>query len=183
MIRRRLPQLFWLTVVWVLLWGTFSPATIVGGIVVAALITWLFPMPLMPDPVPFRPLRLLLLAGFLAADLLRSAGDIAWQTVRHGPRARAGIVAAPLVSDSAHAVALLAGSVALTPGSYVLQIDRVHRTFWVYTLGIRSETDVERIRRAMLVMQRNVIAAVGTPAELAACDRGLAAAERTGRTR
>ncbi|ODT96992.1 MAG: hypothetical protein ABS81_30420 [Pseudonocardia sp. SCN 72-86] len=173
--RRKLPQLFWLTVVWVLLWGTLTPATIVGGIIVAALVTWLFPLPPMRDSVPFRPLRLLGLAGFLAFDLLRSAVDVAWETVLHGPGARAGIVAVPLLSGSARAVALLAGSVALTPGSYVLQIDRARGTFWVYTLGLRGADDVERVRRAMLVLQRKVIAAVGTAGELADCDRGLAA--------
>jgi len=172
---RRLPQLFWLTVVWVLLWGTLTPATIVGGVIVALLVTWLFPLPPMRDPIPLRPLRIAALAGFLAVDLLRSAGDIAWETMRYGSRARAGIVAVPLLAGSAHAVALLAGSVALTPGSYVLQIDRGRGTFWVYTLGIRGEDDVERVRRAMLVMQRKVIAAVGTAGELADCDRGLAA--------
>lgn len=172
---RTLPQLFWLTVVWVLLWGTLSPATIVGGVVVAVLVTWLFPLPPMRDPMPFRPLRLLALAGFLGLDLIRSAADVAWETVWHGPRARAGIVAVPLLCGSARAVALVAGAVALSPGSYVLQIDRAHSTFWVYTLGLRGPGDVERVRRAMLVMQRKVIAAVGTAGELADCDRGLAA--------
>ncbi|GAY07830.1 Na+/H+ antiporter subunit E [Pseudonocardia sp. N23] len=174
--RRRLTQLFWLTVVWVLLWGTLSPATIVGGVIVAGIVTWLFPLPPMRDHVPLRPLRLLALAGYMAVDMFRSAAGVAWEAVWHGPRARAGIVAVPLLSGSARAVALIAGAVTLSPGSYVLQIDRGRGTFWVYALGMRGEGDVERVRRAMLLMQRKVIAAVGTAGELADCDRGIAAA-------
>lgn len=173
----RVRQVFWLTVVWVLLWGTPRPATIVGGVLVAVLVAWLFPLPPMRDPIPVRPLRLLSLASFVALDLLRSGVQIGWETLRGGGRGpAAAIIAVPLLAHSARVVAVLAGAVALTPGSYVLQIDRTRATFWVYALGVGGDGAVERVRREVLVLQRKVIAALGTADELAASDRGLAAA-------
>jgi multicomponent Na+:H+ antiporter subunit E len=56
-IARRLPSVLWLTVVWVLLWGTFTPASIVGGVLVAVLVTALFRVPLAADRLRLRPLQ------------------------------------------------------------------------------------------------------------------------------
>lgn len=173
-VKRRMSQVFWLTVVWVLLWGTVRPATIVGGVIVAVLVAWLFPLPPMRDALPLRPVRLVALAGFLLVDLLRSGAQVGWETLRSGRQAAACIVAVPLLAGSARVVALLAAAVVLSPGSYVLQIDRVRGTFWVYALGVRGDGAVERVRRDVLAVQRKVIAAFGTPAELAACDQGRA---------
>ncbi len=44
----RVGILAWLTVVWILLWGTFSIANLLGGAVVGLLIMWLLPLPRVP---------------------------------------------------------------------------------------------------------------------------------------
>jgi multicomponent Na+:H+ antiporter subunit E len=171
---RRWPQVLWLTVVHVLLWGTVSVKIVVGGLLVAVAVTALFPLPLLPR-LPLRPLRLLRLAGFLLVDLGMSGALVAWETVRYGPRARAGIVAVPLLTRSDRVITLVAGAVALAPGSFVLQIDR--RGFetgaacwYVYALGLRGPGDADRVRRQVLSLQRKVIAAFGSPEELRACE-------------
>ncbi|MGW5027713.1 Na+/H+ antiporter subunit E, partial [Streptomyces albidoflavus] len=40
-----LPLVVWLAVIWVLLWGTFSWANLVNGVVVAVLLCLAFPLP------------------------------------------------------------------------------------------------------------------------------------------
>jgi multicomponent Na+:H+ antiporter subunit E len=52
-----------------------------------------------------------------------------------------------------------------------LQIDQEHGLWFVYALGPRDRAGVERTRRRTLDMQRRVIAALGTPDELAAARR------------
>ena len=49
----------WLTGVWVLLWGTLSPANILAGLAVALLITLLLPLPVVPVQGRLHPLSLL----------------------------------------------------------------------------------------------------------------------------
>jgi multicomponent Na+:H+ antiporter subunit E len=160
-----LPSVLWLTLVWVLLWGTFTPASIVGGVVVAVLVTALFRLPLAPDRLPLRPLRLLGLLLFLIYDLVVSGAEVSWQVLRHGSSARGAIMAVPLISSSDRVVTVMANALSLSPGTMALQIDHDHDVWYVYALGPRDHGGVEKARRRVLDMQRRVLAALGTPEE------------------
>jgi multicomponent Na+:H+ antiporter subunit E len=175
-IRARLPSLIWLTLVWVLLWGTFTAASVVGGVVVALLVTALFRLPPSPERLPSRPLRLLGLLGYVSYDLFVSTVEVSWHVVRYGPRARAAVIAVPLLSASDRVVTVMANALSLSPGTMALQIDHDHDVWYVYVLGPRDRAGVERARRRALDMQRRVLAALGTPAELAEAKRLLAVA-------
>ncbi|OZM78437.1 Na+/H+ antiporter subunit E [Pseudonocardia sp. MH-G8] len=174
-IRARLPSVVWLTVVWVLLWGTFTPASVVGGVLVALLVTALFRLPLSRERLPIRPVRLFGLIGYLAYDLVVSGAEVSWQALRYGSGARAAIIAVPLLSTSDRVVTVMANALALTPGSMALQIDPDHNVWYVYSLGPRDHEGVQRARRRTLDMQRRVLTALGTPAELAEAERLMAA--------
>ena len=171
-IRARLPQLVWLTAVWVLLWGTFSVKSMVGGVLVAVLVMAMFPLPLISERLRVRPVRLLRLAGYLAYDLGISSVKISWETLRYGPRTTAGIVAVPLRTGSALVAAAVADAVSLAPGTFVLQIDQMRAICYVYALGMRGPDDAERVRREVLALQRQVIEALGSRAEIAAMTEG-----------
>jgi multicomponent Na+:H+ antiporter subunit E len=171
-IRARLPQLVWLTAVWVLLWGTFSVKSLVGGVLVAALAIVIFPLPLVGERLPVRPVRLLRLIGYLAYDLVVSSVEVSWETLRYGPRTTAGIVAVPLQTGSALVAAVVADAVSLAPGTFVLQIERRRGICYVYALGIRTHDDAERVRREVLALQHRVINALGSRAEIAAITEG-----------
>jgi multicomponent Na+:H+ antiporter subunit E len=69
---------------------------------------------------------------------------------------------------------VVANALSLSPGAMALQIDHEHRLWHVYALGPRDRAGVERSRRRALDMQRRVIAALGTPAELAEVERHMA---------
>jgi multicomponent Na+:H+ antiporter subunit E len=170
-LRARLPGIAWLTVVWVLLWGTFTPLSVVGGVLVGLLVTGLFRLPLMPGRLPFRPLRLLGLAGYVLYDVLVSGAEVSWHTLRHGPGARGAIVAVPLLSGSDRVVTVVANAFTLSPGTMTVQIDHERAIWYVYALGPRDRAGAERARRQALDMQRRVLAALGSPAEIAEAER------------
>jgi multicomponent Na+:H+ antiporter subunit E len=174
----RLPSVLWLTLVWVLLWGTFTPTSIVGGVVVAVVVTALFRLPLAPDRLPLRPLRLLGLLLFLVYDLVVSGAEVSWQVLRHGARARGAIMAVPLISSSDLVVTAMANALSLSPGTMALQIDHDHDVWYVYALGPRDRAGVEKARRRVLDMQRRVLAALGTPSEMAEATRLIEAMPR-----
>jgi multicomponent Na+:H+ antiporter subunit E len=150
----------WLWVVWVLLWGTFTPLTLVGGAVVAALVLWAFPVRPLPH-LTLRPGPLLGLLGFLALDLVRSSYEVSRETLRHGPRSRGAILELPLASTSDRVVALVAAAYTLSPGTLVVQIDHARSRWYIYVLGPRDADGVERARRSALDVQRRVLAVVG----------------------
>ena len=175
-LRPRALEIAWLTGVWVLLWGTFTPLSIVGGAVVAVAVLAAFRFPPPAPYLPFRPLRLLALAGYLAYDVVVSGAGVSWQTLRHGREARGAVFAVPLLSDSDRVVTVVANALSLSPGAMALQIDPEHGLWFVYALGPRDLAGVERARRRTLDMQRRVLAALGTPEELAAVEDELARA-------
>ncbi len=170
---RRLPQVLGLTMVWVALWGVLSVKIVVGGLLVALFVTWAFPMPLL-ERLPFRPWPVLRLAGFLLVDLVLSGFAVGWEILRHGPRARSGIVAVPMLTRSGRVAAVVAGGVALTPGSVVMQLDRRRGVWYVYALGLAGPDDARRVRAQVLRLQQRVIAAFGHPDELARCRAAIA---------
>ena len=169
----RLPSVVWLTLVWVLMWGTFSVASIVGGVLVAVLVTALFRLPPAPDRLPVRPLRLVGLILFLVYDLVVSGAEVSWQVLRHGPRARGAIMVVPLISSSDRVVTVMANALSLSPGTMALQIDHDHDVWYVYALGPRDDADVDRARRRVVDLQRRVLSALGAPDELAEAERLL----------
>lgn len=173
LIRSRVLSVAWLTVVWLLLWGTFTPLTLVGGVLVGVLVTALLKLPPAPAPLPFRPGRLLALVGYLAYDTVVSGIGVTWQTLRHGPRARGAVLAVPLLSGSDRVVTVVANAFSLSPGTMTLQIDRARGVWYVYALGPRDRAGVERARRQAMQVQRRVLAALGSPGELAAAQRRL----------
>lgn len=162
---RRLPLVLWLTAVWILLWGTLDLGTLVFGLLVALLVTLVFPLPPVTTHMVVRPLALLRLVCYLAVDLVVSTVRVSWQAVRYGPRTSAGIVRVTLLTDSDHLTAMVANAVSLAPGKFVMQIDRAHRICYVYALGMRAGGE-ELVRREVLALERRIVRAVGSAAEL-----------------
>jgi multicomponent Na+:H+ antiporter subunit E len=175
-LRPRALEIGWLTVVWVLLWGTFTPLSIVGGMVVAIGVLAAFRFPPPAPYLPVRPLRLLALVGYLVYDMVVSGAEVSWQTLRYGSAARGAVFEAPLLSASDRVVTVIANALSLSPGAMALQIDQERGCWFVYALGPRDRAGVERSRRRTMDMQRRVIAALGTPEELAAAEAELARA-------
>jgi multicomponent Na+:H+ antiporter subunit E len=173
-------EIVWLTVVWVLLWGTFTPLSIVGGVLVAIAVIGTFRFPPAAKRLPVRPLPLLGLVAYLAYDVVVSGAEVSWQTLRYGRAARGAVYEVPLLSGSDRVVTVVANALSLSPGAMALQIDHERGRWFVYALGPRDRAGVERSRRRTMDLQRRVLAALGTPDELAAAHRLLAGAQGGG---
>ncbi|GAA4861731.1 Na+/H+ antiporter subunit E [Saccharopolyspora cebuensis] len=167
---QRFPLVVWLALVWVMLWGTYDLGTLFFGIVVAVFVSGLFPVPPITTNIAPRPVRLLSVVLYLAWDLVISTVRVAWQAIRYGRRATAGIVAVRLVTDSDHIIAMVAQAVSLAPGNAVVQIDRANRVFFVYSLGLRSEEEAESVRREVRYLEEKIVRAVGSDADVAGID-------------
>lgn len=170
-LRARAPGVAWLTLVWVLLWGTFTALSVVGGVLVAVAVTALIRLPLAPDRLPVRPLALLRLVGNVGWQLLLSNTETSWQTLRYGARARGAVLALPLLTRSDRVATVVANAISLTPGTMVLHLDQRTGTWYLYALGPRDRAAAERMRRQAARTQRRVIAALGSAEERAEVER------------
>lgn len=154
-----------LALVWTLLWGTFSWANLIGGVLVAVVLLAVFPLP----PVTFggrlRPLPLLRLVGRFLYDLVVASVQIAWLAVRIGPPPRSAIIAVPLRINTDLNLTLTAEALSLVPGSLILDVDRAAGVLYIHVLGVRDGAAVERFRRDVLALEGRIVAAVGSTEE------------------
>ncbi len=168
--RHQLPLLVWLVLVWNLLWGTWSWANLLSGILVALVVTSLLPLPPVVGGARVRPVALVAFLGHFVVDLVLSGALVAWQTVRPRGIDRSAIIIVQLRTDSDLLLTILTESLTLVPGSMVIDLDRERRTIALHILHVGNESDVERQRASVLAEEDRVVRAFGSPDEIAALD-------------
>jgi len=152
-------MLCFLTLVWVLLWGTLTVANVIGGLVVALVVTLLLPLPPVPVEGRLRPLAFLRLVLYVAAQLVVSSVQVAWLAIRPGPPPATAVLRAHLAVKSDLVLALAVGVITLIPGSVVLEIDQKRRLIYVHVLDVGSEKNIESFYRQVRTVQRLMVAA------------------------
>ena len=171
-VRHQLPLLLWLVLVWILLWGTWSWANLLSGIVVAVAVTSLLPLPPVVGGVQVHGVRLLRLLGYFLVDLVVSAAQVAWLTVRPRGISRSAILKIPLRTDSDLLLTIVAETVTLVPGSIVIDLDREEKTLILHVLNVDDESDVEKRRASVLAQEERVVRALGSDRDIAALGTG-----------
>lgn len=152
-------QLIGLVVLWVLLWGELSFAVVASGIVVALVVTRVFPMPRLRDGFRLRPWALVTLLASVARDLVTASTQVAWQALRFGRVPPTTVVAVELRARSDLTLTFTAVVVSIVPGTVVVEVRHATRTLYLHVLGGGDE---ERTRRAVLRDEARVVRAIGT---------------------
>lgn len=151
--------LCWLMLVWVLLWGSASPANVLGGLAVAALITVLLPLPAVPVEGRLHPLSLVRLVLVVAYLLVQSSLQVAWLAVKPGPPLLSAVLRARLAIKSDLVLALAVNILTIIPGSMVLEIDQERRLIYVHVIDVGNEKAVERFYRQVAQIERLLVRA------------------------
>jgi multicomponent Na+:H+ antiporter subunit E len=151
-------MLCWLVLVWVLLWGKVSAANIIGGLVVAVLVTVLLPLPVVPVEGRVHPLSLVHLVFVVAYQLVLSSLQVAWLAIRPGPAPRTAVLRARLAIKSDLVLALAVNIITLIPGSMVLEIDQERRLIYVHVIDVGNDKAVARFYRQVEQMERLLVA-------------------------
>ena len=167
---RQLPLVGFLVLLWVLLWGTWTWANVLSGVVVAVLVTWLLPLPPVLEHARFRPLRVLVFLLVFLRDLLVSSAQVAWLAVRPRGPVRAAVVVVQLRADSDLLLSLVTETLNLVPGTLVLDMDRRSRRLLMHVLLVGGEEEIEQQRADVLEVEERIVRAFGSPREVAALD-------------
>ncbi|SNS94317.1 multisubunit sodium/proton antiporter, MrpE subunit [Geodermatophilus saharensis] len=170
-LRHQVPLVAWLVLVWMLLWGTWSWANLLSGLVVALVLLVLLPLPHVVGGTRVRPLALLVFLGHFVADLVVSGAEVAWQALRPGGVRSTAIVQVQLRADSDLLLTMVAEATSLVPGSLVLDLDRERRVMTLHLLPVRDRDDVERKKTHVLVVETRLVRALGSAEDLAALER------------
>lgn len=161
-LRRNGARVVWLTLVWILLWGTFSWANLLGGLVVAVLVLAVFPLPAVTSGGSLRPVALVRVVLDVARNLVVSSLQVAWQSVRPGPPIRSSIVAAHLSEDAEGAellVATLIECLSLVPGSVVVEASADEGILYAHVLGADDQAAIDRFRAQVARLEADLVAA------------------------
>jgi multicomponent Na+:H+ antiporter subunit E len=163
--------LCWLILVWMLLWGTASPANVVSGLAIALLITVLLPLPAVPIEGRLHPVSLLVLIVVVAYELVKSSLHVVWLAIRPGPPPRSAVLRAHLDIKSDLVLALAVNILTLTPGSIVLEIDQVRRMIYVHVIDVGSQSGVDRFYRQVARIERLLVTTFERTAEWRPSDK------------
>jgi multicomponent Na+:H+ antiporter subunit E len=155
-----------MVLIWNLLWGRFTLGNLVGGAAVAAAVLTFFPLPPVTLESRLRPGPLLRLAVRFAAQLVGASVHVAWVAVRPGYRPRSAIIAVPLRVRTDLNLALTAEVLTLVPGSLIVDVDRGAGLLYVHVLDVRGAEDLARTRQRVQDLERRIVRAIGSPAEL-----------------
>lgn len=176
----RLLTTAWLTLVWVLLWGTPSVANVAAGLVLATVLVTLFPVA-HDGGGGIHPVALLRYGLVFSWALVVATASVVRTVVSRRMPLEQGVVEVPMHTRSPLVTAFVANSISLTPGT--LTIDVRPRSFgfddhdaapvlFVHCLVVG---DPERIRADVHRLERLAVDAFGTVA-----DRGSPTAPRPG---
>lgn len=180
----QLPFLLWLIVLWMLLWGQFTPLSLVTGIAVAIFTTRVFRLPTIELSGRINLWwTAILVVQFLAA-MVHGSLSVAVQILDVRRQPGAAIIAVPLRYADDLVMTHVAVTASLIPGSLIVEADRDTRTLYLHVIGVRTAADVEKQRAGVLRWERRIVRALGSPAQvraLRADERGAAAAPMGGR--
>lgn len=159
--RRRISPFsaLWLTVVWVLLWGTFDAVTIVGGVLVAVAVLVAFPLPRVPVRLQVRPVATVRLVGRFLYDLVVASFHVAWVAVRPGEPVRGVVLDLQLAGDDELLQTITAEMVALVPGTVVIDLDPAQRLLTLHALEVSTPRQAQLVRRRVLGQEARVLRA------------------------
>ena len=166
-LRHQVPLIVWLVLVWMLLWGTWSWANLLSGLLVALTVLTVLPLPHVVGGARVRPLPLLAFLGHFVVDLFVSGAQVAWQAVRPRRISRSAIVQVRLRADSDLLLTMVAEALSLVPGSLVLDLDREEKLITVHLLHVRDLAAVAEEKESVLRTEDRLVRAFGSPADVA----------------
>ncbi|PZE87661.1 Na+/H+ antiporter subunit E [Curtobacterium sp. MCLR17_039] len=164
--RYDVPLVAGLTVLWALLWGSWTPLTLLCGIVVALLVTQALPLPPVPLSARFSIVHVLRFLVVWSGLVVVASFRVAWVAFRPRGVRRSSITLVQLHSTSEMTFTLATLAISLVPGSYVADVDLRRRRLLLHVLDTERPEQVEDERRVALRIEAMVIRALGSKQDL-----------------
>lgn len=159
-----------LTIIWVALVGEISIVTVVGGALLGALVTLLFPLPPVSYGGRIHPWGAAKLFGHLVKDLAVSSTRLAiFAFSRKAPRP--GIIRVNLRAHSDLYQVNTAELASVVPGTIVVDARPKRRHLYLHVFDLPDLAERAEIVRDTLALEDRVVHAWGSRAEIAALEQ------------
>lgn len=157
-----------LALIWVLAWGTPTPANVLGGLVVAAVL-----LAVSPDTFPplrrarIRPVAIARFVGFVLVEAVTANVQVTRAIISRDARRRTAVLALHLPACSDGLLTLISNTMAVTPGTMPIEVTRDPTVVYFHALLLG---DTEETRRAVQRLADLAYRAFGTDEAIAALD-------------
>ncbi|RLP83759.1 Na+/H+ antiporter subunit E [Mycetocola lacteus] len=155
-----------LLLLWCLLWGSFTPLTIITGILVSLGVSFTFYLPGVELSGRVNPWRVIVFFVVLGWDILRASIQIAWLAFAPSFKPGNAIVGIPLNTRSDLIMSWTSTAISIVPGSIVVDLDRSGSILYVHVIDVHSEEDIQRFIQEVLDTERRLVLAIGSKAEV-----------------
>lgn len=164
---RRLSLAVLLILVWVFLWGSASPANLLSGAAIVAVLFVAYPIEADVGPTTVRLVPLLRLAASFLGSVVVANVLVSAAVFSPHRSIRQGVIKVAMRTDDPAIITVVTNFTALTPGSVVVHIDDRGPTpeLWLHVLTLG---DPFSIARAAQRLERQCVQAFGTDAQIAA---------------
>ncbi|GAA2754047.1 Na+/H+ antiporter subunit E [Amnibacterium kyonggiense] len=162
------PLVIGLVVLWLLLWRSVAPLTILTGVVTALLVVRIFDLPPVPHVGRFRPLAALALLGWFLGQVVIASVQVAAQAVAAlspSRRPRSGVIAVQLRTRDDLVLTLTGIVTSLIPGTVIVEVDRAESVLYLHVLRGGTPERLEQARDSALIAERRLVRAIGSPGE------------------
>lgn len=154
-----------LAAIWVLLWGTASPANVLGGLAVGFLLVAVLPGLRRRRGWPtVRPVAVARLGAYMLVNAVRSNVVLTREVLSRRSQIRTGVVGVRLPECSDELITVITSLLALTPGTMPLELVEAPRTLYVHVLHLDAVQDVRHDIERLTAL---AVRAFGTPAAIA----------------
>lgn len=158
-VRGQLPAVVWVLLIWLLLWGEFTVANVVGGLAVGVVVVALAPQPRRASD--YRPSVVgLVRFGLYFIKELASATHHTARVALRPRRCRPAVVLVELQTANSMVATLVANCVTLTPGTISLEIDLPSKRLWVHVLDAADESAEQAAIDSVRGFERRALAAL-----------------------
>jgi multicomponent Na+:H+ antiporter subunit E len=160
-----------LATIWVLLWGSASPANVISGIAIGWLLVMIVPgLRRGGGRLVFRPVAVARLAWHMVVTIVSSNIVLTREVLAPSDRLRTAVIGVPLPGCSDELLTFVSNLVALSPGTMPLEVTREPAVLYAHVLHLR---DLETTRRDILRLTDLTVRAFGSREAVAAQDEYL----------
>lgn len=164
--RADIPLLLWLVVVWGALWGNWSLGNLAFGLILAFLVTRALSLPPVTMSGRFNVFYFAIFVVSFLWQVAKASFHVFKISLVQGPAVHNAVVGVRLRQNNDLLMTAVGHTMALIPGSLVIEVDRGSGILYFHVLDVSDETQAETFRESALRIESAWIRIMGTKQEL-----------------